>query len=54
MQGYSGGTVDEPAEPIRRGKVGLNVETILYFARYYELLSYLRYFMLFELLSFGL
>ncbi len=51
MQGHGGGIVDEPGEPIRRVKVGCKVETIIYFASYYKLLSYLCCFMLFKLLS---
>ena len=51
MQGHSGRTVDDQAEPIRRGKVGCNIETIIYFrdiTSFLSNLSYLCYFSYFH------
>jgi hypothetical protein len=36
MQGHSGGIVVAPTEPIRRGKVGCNFESIIYFTISYD------------------
>jgi hypothetical protein len=51
MQGHSGGTAVDPAEPISGGKVGCKIETTIYLQVITSCLSYLALFVLFRLLS---
>ena len=51
MQGHRGGTVVDPAEPIRGGKVGCKIEITIYLRGITSCLNYFKLFVLFKLLS---
>jgi len=53
MQGHSGGTVVDPAEPMRGGKVGCKIEITIYLRVITSCLSYFTLFVLFKEVTFS-